>query len=87
MGNPPQSLMIFREELLKAKLEKERLKKEYEAKISELNEDMSILKEKITSQEEMIKMALDYAIKLEGRLNDFKERLADDEERNSSGFH
>lgn len=87
MGNPPESLMIFREELQKAKLEKERLRKEYQAKVSELTEDMSILKEKIASQEEMIRMAIHHAVKLEEKLDKFKKRIEQDEERNSSGFH
>ena len=79
--------MIFKEELKKAKLENERLKKEYEGRIKHLTEDLIILKERLFSQEEMMKSALGYAMELEDRLESFRKQLDQDNERNSSGYH
>lgn len=87
MAYPPESLMIFREELLKAKLEKERLKKEYNLIIDDLTENMDCLKAKLSIQEEMMRSTRKYSMELEQKLKDFKERLEIDEERNSSGYH
>lgn len=87
MGNPPEAFMIFREELAKARFEKERLKKEYEEKIKLLTGDLGNLKEQISSQQEMLQTALNYAMELETRLNEFETRMSLDEKRNSSGYH
>lgn len=87
MGGPPQAFMIYQEELKKANLEKKRLEKEYEEKILELNRHLSLLKEKMASQEEMMKSALRYAASLEDKLGEFKEVVEKNQERNSSGYH
>lgn len=87
MGYPPQSVMIFWEELRKANLEKERIRKEYEARIRELNNGMNQLKKEISSQEEMMNVVVQLAANLEKELNDFKALVSLDRERNSSGYH
>lgn len=87
MSHPPQSFMIYKEELRKAKLERERLKKDYEDRIKHLTDDLSNLKERLSSQEEMMKTALNYAMELEERLDGFKNQLDKDNERNGSGYH
>lgn len=87
MTTPPQSFMIFQEELRKAKLEKERLKQEYEARIAALSEDMELLKEQLSAQQQMMKTVTDYATGLEQKLQDFKVKLDRDHHRNSNGFH
>ncbi|WP_421871344.1 hypothetical protein [Marinoscillum sp.] len=87
MSRPPEAFMIFKEELKKAQLEKERLKEEYESKIKQFSSDMGLLKEKMAAQEEMMKTALEYAMKLENQLKEFKARVENDDERNSNGYH
>jgi len=87
MSRPPEAFMIFKEELKKAQMEKERLKKEYETKIKQFSSEMDILKEKMAAQEEMMKTALEYAMKLESQLNHFQNKVDDDDERNSYGYH
>ncbi len=79
--------MIFREELRKAKTENERLKKEYEQKMLSFAEEIDVLKEKMSAQEQMIKSAFDYAIRLEEQLKLFRRRMAEDKEKNNFGYH
>lgn len=87
MGNLPESFMIYQEELRKARVEKERLQKEYEDRIKNLGSEMAILKEKLASQEEMVRSAFGYAIELEKKLEAFKSKMEEDHERNRFGFH
>ena len=51
MGRPPEAFMIFREELRKAQLEKDRLKEEYEKKVEQISKEVGILKEQLSAQE------------------------------------
>tara|TARA_R100000501_G_C2611662_1_gene106141 strand:- start:44 stop:178 length:135 start_codon:yes stop_codon:yes gene_type:complete len=44
MKTPPESFLLFKEELRKAQLEKERLKKDYENKLAEVNQELARLK-------------------------------------------
>ncbi len=76
MKNPPESFLLFREELRKAQLEKERLKQEYEQKLADVNRELYRLKEQIQSQHDMMRTTLEYASNLEQRLSDFKEEVA-----------
>ncbi len=76
MKTPPESFLIFKEELLKAQLEKERLKKYYEEKLSEVNRELARLKEQISSQQEMMRATMEYASNLEDRLEKFKKEVA-----------
>lgn len=87
MAKPPESFMIFREELAKARLEKKRIQQECDQKVKQLSDEMNILKEKMLAQEEMMKSALDYAQKLENELNSFKQKIDQYETRNSFGYH
>lgn len=75
MKTPPESFLLFKEELRKAQLEKERLKDKYEAKLNEVNTELCRLKEQIDSQQHMLKTTLDYATKLEGSLDQFKKEI------------
>lgn len=87
MKTPPESFLIFREELLKAKLEKERLQKEYESKLAEMNSELHRLKEQISSQQEMMKTTLEYAIRLEENLDIFKSEVANAPTLKKKSFH
>jgi len=80
MKTPPESFLLFKEELRKAQLEKERLQREYESKLSEVNQELSRLKEQIRSQQEMMRTTLEYASNLEVRLEQFKDEVNRTEE-------
>lgn len=45
MKTPPESFLLFKEELRNAQLEKERLTKRYEEKLADVNRELSRLKE------------------------------------------
>tara|TARA_Y100000590_G_C15473024_1_gene920945 strand:+ start:372 stop:635 length:264 start_codon:yes stop_codon:yes gene_type:complete len=87
MGRPPEAFMIFREELRKAQLEKDRLKEEYEQKVEHFSKEMSILREQLSAQENMMKSAFEYVTKLEDELENFKKKVDGDNEKNSFGYH
>ncbi|MEQ9303039.1 MAG: hypothetical protein RJQ14_03920 [Marinoscillum sp.] len=87
MRNPPESVMIFREELRKAKLEKARMKRLYESEISKLSVEMLALKKRLCDQEEQVKACVDHSSLLEQRLLEFKSMMEEDELRNGSGYH
>ena len=76
MKTPPESFLLFKEELKKAQLEKERLILYYEQQLSEVNQELYRLKEKINSQQDMMKTTLEYASNLEIRLTEVKEEVA-----------
>lgn len=73
MKTPPESFLLFKEELRKAQLEKERLKLHYEQQLTEVNQELLRLKEQIQSQQEMMRNTLEYASNLEIRLTEVKE--------------
>jgi membrane-anchored protein YejM (alkaline phosphatase superfamily) len=75
MKTPPESFLLFKEELRKAQLEKERLKKDYENKLAEVNQELARLKEQIKSQQDMMRTTLEYASNLEVRLEQFKDEV------------
>ncbi|GHB28164.1 hypothetical protein [Mongoliitalea lutea] len=87
MKTPPESYLIFKEELEKARLEKERLEAEYKAKLSDMNEELSRLKEQIQSQQELIKTTLEYAIRLEENLGSFKDEVTNNKSLKNRTFH
>ncbi|MEQ8531991.1 MAG: hypothetical protein RIB86_09065 [Imperialibacter sp.] len=68
-------------------LEKERLRIQYEQRISLLNEELDYLKEQINSQESMLKSAFDYASKLEQNMKAFKEDIIQDKARLKESRH
>ncbi|MFT4833551.1 MAG: hypothetical protein ACI83W_001852 [Marinoscillum sp.] len=82
-----QAFMIYKEELAKERIEKQRLQEKYDKATFELTEQMKVLKERLSSQQQMMESALNYAIALESQLEEFKDQLKHDQERNSSGFH
>ena len=86
MKTPPESYLIFKEELKKAKLEKEKLKKEYEEKFMEMNKELSRLKEQITSQQDLMKTTLEYAIRLEENLDHFRNEVANTHSKSRNSF-
>lgn len=87
MRVPSESFHIFREELRKEKLEKEKLRVEYEQRVSSLSEELSILKEQIDSQSDMIKRTIDYAIRLEQELDSFKSKVSEDQRNAKRSYH
>jgi len=76
MKTPPESFLLFKEELRKAQLEKERLQHYYEQKLTEVNQELCRLKEQIQSQQDMMRTTLEYASNLENRLTEVKEEVA-----------
>jgi predicted nuclease with TOPRIM domain len=76
MKTPPESFLLFKEELKKAQLEKERLISYYEQQLSEVNHELYRLKEQINSQQDMMRTTLEYASNLEIRLTEVKEEVA-----------
>jgi cob(I)alamin adenosyltransferase len=87
MKTPPESFLIFKEELKKAQLEKERLQREYDAKLAEMNKELYRLKEQISVQQELMKTTLDYAIRLEENLDHFKEEVTKRPGIKNRSFH
>jgi LPS O-antigen subunit length determinant protein (WzzB/FepE family) len=87
MRTPPESFLIFKEELEKARIEKERLKREYEIKLADMNKELARLKEQIQSQQELIKTTLDYAIRLEENLGSFKAEVTNGQHLKNRSFH
>lgn len=75
MKTPPEAFLLFKEELRKAQLEKERLTKFYEDKLSDVNQELSRLKEQIQSQQDMMKTTIEYANNLESGLEQFKKEI------------
>lgn len=75
MKTPPESFLLFKEELRKAQLEKERLKQEYELRLAEVNKELCRLKEQIQSQQDMMRTTLEYASNLETRLSEFQDEV------------
>jgi chromosome segregation ATPase len=76
MKTPPESFLLFKEELRKAQLEKERLKLYYEQQLTEVNQELLRLKEQIQSQQDMMRTTLEYASNLEIRLTEVKEEVS-----------
>lgn len=75
MKTPPEAFLLFKEELIKAQLEKERLTKFYEEKLNDVNQELARLKEQIQSQQDMMKTTLEYANNLESGLEQFKKEI------------
>lgn len=69
MRTPPEAYLIFKEELRKARLEKEKIKQEYDKKLSELTGELEYLKEQLSSQRSMLKHSIEYANRLEDEID------------------
>jgi TolA-binding protein len=78
MSRVPESFYFYKAQLQRAKEEKERLKKDYEAKIDNLNNEISFLKEQIQAQHTMIEQSVDYVMKLEQQINSFNLELSNE---------
>jgi len=76
MKTPPESFLLFKEELVKAQLEKERLQRYYEQQLADVNKELYRLKEQIQSQQDMMRTTLEYASNLEIRLTEVEEEVA-----------
>jgi molecular chaperone GrpE (heat shock protein) len=87
MKTPPEAYLIFREELKKTELEKERLKAVYDLKLREVNKELALLKEQIDSQQTMLRSTLDYATRLEEELDNLQKRIHSDKEDQKRSFH
>ncbi|MEM8969134.1 MAG: hypothetical protein AAGE93_22140 [Bacteroidota bacterium] len=87
MKNPPEAYLIFKEELRKAEIEKERLKKEYQDKLRNMDVELSYLKEQISSQQQMMKTTLNYASRLENEINGLQKTIEEDKNRRKGSFH
>ncbi|MCC5936006.1 MAG: hypothetical protein JJU34_01875 [Lunatimonas sp.] len=87
MRTPPEAYLIFRAELKKAQLEKEKLRKAYEEKLVEMNRELCRLKEQIFAQQELMKTTIDYATRLEVDLDKLKEEVEKHRKNPKSTFH
>ncbi|WP_339904387.1 hypothetical protein [uncultured Cyclobacterium sp.] len=87
MRTPPESYLIFKAELKKAKLEKEQLKREYEDKLLKINQELSRLKEQISVQQDLMKTTINYAVRLEDDLENFKQLVEEEKNKRKSSFH
>ncbi|WP_226390514.1 hypothetical protein [Penaeicola halotolerans] len=87
MKTPPESFLIFREELKKAELEKKRLKEEYEQKIAQMNQELLRLQEQISAQQDMMKTTIQYASKIEEEMKNLNHKMEDDKNKGRKTFH
>jgi polyhydroxyalkanoate synthesis regulator phasin len=71
MSRIPESYYFYKDLLRKSREEKAKLKKEYTAKINGLYDEISFLKEQISSQHTMIEESINYVMKLEQQLKTF----------------
>jgi predicted nucleic acid-binding Zn-ribbon protein len=87
MKTPPEAYLIFKAELKKAQLEKEKLRKAYEDKLIELNRELARLKEQIAAQQELIKTTIDYAVRIEEDMDHFKQEVEHNKAQRKNSFH
>ncbi|MDA0314618.1 MAG: hypothetical protein O2829_02225 [Bacteroidetes bacterium] len=87
MKTPPESFLLFKEELIKAQLEKERLQLYYEQQLIEVNQELYRLKEQIQSQQDMMRTTLEYASHLEIRLTEVKEEVTQTTSANKKSIY
>lgn len=87
MNTPPESFLLFKEELRKVQFEKERLKAHYEQQLAEVNIELLRLKEQINSQQEMMRTTLEYASNLEIRLTEVKEEVSQVASKNRNSIY
>ena len=87
MKTPPEAYLIFKEELRKAEIAKQLLKLEYEDKFKNMNQEFAYLKEQISSQQQMMKTTIDYAIRLEEELNSLRQQIQEDKKKLKRSHH
>jgi septal ring factor EnvC (AmiA/AmiB activator) len=78
MSRIPESYYFYKDQLRRAKEEKEKLQKEYELKVNGLNDEISFLKEQIKAQHTMIEESVNYVMKLEQQIKSFDLELSAD---------
>ena len=81
MSKIPESYYFYQDQLRKAREEKAELKKEYESKITNLNTEISFLKEQIEAQHTMIEQSIEYVMKLEQQVKTFDMEISADSKR------
>ncbi|HET8859073.1 hypothetical protein [Marivirga sp.] len=72
---PKISIEELKIELEKSKKEIVLLNSKYEVQVGELKKEVSYLKEQLMAQQDMLKMAVDYADKLGKELKNLKKRI------------
>lgn len=82
MSKIPESYYFYKDQLRRAKEEKDKLKKEYESKINGLNDEISFLKEQIQSQHTMIEQSIEYVMRLEQQVKTFDLELSTEKKDN-----
>ncbi len=87
MKRLPQSFVIFKEELNRVKLEKQKLKDEYEKQIRAMQEELDYLKEQLQSQHQMLENSIDYANRLENQVTKFKGKIESYQARLKQSMH
>ena len=82
MSKIPESYYFYKDQLEELKIELEKsnneirlIKSEYENQVGELRKEVSYLKEQLMAQQDMLKMAVDYADKLGKELKGLKKRI------------
>jgi predicted RNase H-like nuclease (RuvC/YqgF family) len=81
MSKIPESYYFYKDQLRIAREEKEKLKKEYDSKITGLDGEISFLKEQIQSQHTMIEQSIEYVLRLEQQLKSFDMELSSDKKK------
>ncbi len=75
MNQLPEAFLIYKAEVKRLELEKEKLRKIYEEKITAMKTELSYLKEQINSQQEMLKISFEYALRIEKEMNALKKQI------------
>lgn len=63
------------------------MKREYENKFMKINQELSRLKEQISVQQDLMKTTINYAVKLEDDLENFKQFVEEEKNKRKSSFH
>lgn len=84
MKTPPEAFLIFKEELQKQKEENKRLRDFYDGKLSDLTEEILLLRERISSQRGMLENTVEYAMRLEEEVKELRNQMKEDTNPNRS---
>jgi len=87
MSRPPEAFLIFRAELKRVELEKEKIRKLYEDRLAAMGNELGYLKEQIAAQEGMLKTAFEYASKLEKEMKCLRSEMKIDQRRLKQSLH
>lgn len=83
MSRIPESYYFYKDLLRKSREEKAKLKKEYTDKINGLYDEISFLKEQISSQHTMIEESINYVMKLEQQLKTFDLEISNEKKEDN----